>query len=168
MPLFSYTARQPDGQTVQGTLTADSVVQARAALQEMNLIPEQLTEAGLAGNDVPSDGSWATVDSVPQQEEEQREYYPLVDTLRLYAGWLLAWYFVVFALGSYQYMRTLPFQIPYLEELFFSPLILNFSLAAFLFLLLSGLHRLLGRGYLLATIFILGGVGLFIGFTMNS
>ncbi|MBI3619363.1 hypothetical protein HY213_05020, partial [Candidatus Peregrinibacteria bacterium] len=67
-----------------------------------------------------------------------RVYYPLVDTLRLYAGWLLAWYGAVFALGGYQWTRTLPFKSDIVNDMLSSPFIVVASFATFLFLLLSG------------------------------
>ena len=73
-------------------------------------------------------------------------YAPLSDTLRLYAGWLLAWYALVYLLGSAQYFGNLPFEVPFLDGLFYSALVLRFAFGTFLFLLLSSVHRLLGRG----------------------
>ena len=79
-------------------------------------------------------------------------YFPLGDTFRLYAGWLLAWYFLIFSIGSYQFLKRSPYHIPYMDELFLSPVLLTFAFGAFLFLLLSTLHRLLGRGVLTAVL----------------
>lgn len=73
-------------------------------------------------------------------------YLPLVETVRLYCGWLLAWYAVIYGLGSSQAMHRLPFEIPYVPELFASLLIFRFTLGAFLFLLASSLHRAIGGG----------------------
>jgi hypothetical protein len=74
-----------------------------------------------------------------------KSYYPLIDTFRLYAGWLLVWYGFIYALGLYQTTRALPFKVPMIDGLFASPLILSFSFASFLFLLLTGIHRHWGR-----------------------
>ena len=94
-------------------------------------------------------------------------YFPLLDTLRLYAGWLLAWYCLVFAVGSYQFTKDIPFHVPYAESLFLSPLVLSFTFAAYLFLLLSGIYTQTGRskkiGLVLATV----GVAVFILYKMN-
>ncbi len=81
--------------------------------------------------------------------EASRKYYPLVDTLRLYAGWLLAWYLLFVALGYYAFEREMPFEIPIVEGFFFSPLIFRFITAIFLFLAFSSLHKLM-RGKLLS------------------
>lgn len=95
----------------------------------------------------------------------ERAYAPLIDTFRLYAGWLLAWYAIVYLLGAYQFEQKLPFAIPFIEGLFLSPLVLKFAFGTFLFLLLSSLHRALGRGIwkgILLTIVWLLGVAWFV------
>ncbi len=110
---------------------------------------------------------------VPQQpsasaeERGARNYLPLHETLRLYAGWLLAWYAVVYALGSYQHMRPLPFRFPLAEALFLSPLVLSFTLAAFLYLLLGSVHRAIGGGKVKGLFLLLLGVGVFAWYRMN-
>lgn len=83
-----------------------------------------------------------------KQRKKKKVYYPFSETLQLYAGWLLAWYCIVYALGSYQYTREVSFHIPFIEALLppFSPVVLTFTLAAFLFLLFSSIHRGLGGG----------------------
>ena len=68
-------------------------------------------------------------------------YYPLRQTLRLYAGWLLAWYGLVYAIGGYYVSRSPAFELPYLTGIFYSPLVLTFTLGAFLFLLFSGIYN---------------------------
>lgn len=74
-------------------------------------------------------------------------YAPLQATMRLYAGWLLAWYFLIYALGSYGELQPLPYRLSLVEQLFLSPIILLFACAAFLFLLLTSVHRFLGGGF---------------------
>lgn len=73
-------------------------------------------------------------------------YHPLLDTLRLYAGWLLTCLTVVFAFGSYQALRTLPVSNPLLAEWVESPMIRNVAALCFLFLLLSSIHRRMRGG----------------------
>jgi hypothetical protein len=104
------------------------------------------------------------------QESRQlstKEYYPLSDTLRLYAGWLLAWYFLIYSFGGYQETRKLPFHIQIIQSLFESPLVLIFSVVCFLFLLLSSIHRLLGRSVLMGVLLTVLGIGLFIVFEVH-
>ena len=93
-------------------------------------------------------------------KKSKKTYFPFTDTLRLYAGWLLAWYCAVYMLGGYQYTRNLPFRIPYVEALLppFSPIVLSFTLAAFLFLLCTSLQKALGGGKFTGAT--LGGLGI--------
>lgn len=72
-----------------------------------------------------------------------RPYAPLMDTLRLYAGWLLAWYAVLFLLAGQHALGRLPLQWEWVHSLAASPLVLRFAFGTFLFLLLSTLHRTL-------------------------
>ena len=112
----------------------------------------------------PSD----TANEAPLSElgSPARAYYPILDTLRLYAGWLLAWYCLVYALGMYQHTRNLPFRIPYVEGLLLSPLVLSFAFATFLFLLFTGIQR--GKGKLSGIILAIVGVGVFVLYRMNT
>ena len=109
----------------------------------------------------------ANVEQVTEEKKEPREYHPLSETLRLYAGWLLAWYLIIYAIGSYQLTRTLPFELPFVAELFFSPLVLSFAVAAFLFLMLSSVYRRLGRRRILGLLLTVGGVLLFLAYRSN-
>lgn len=103
-----------------------------------------------------------------EKREKERKYYPLLDTLRLYAGWLAAWYFVIFAIGSYQSMRSLPFRIGFIDDLYHSSLIFPFALASFLFLLMTTLHRLWGRGMLKGIALWVVGIVVFVFFLQNT
>ena len=116
---------------------------------------------------------WENVEkeaTVKARTSEERIYYPIVDTLRLYAGWLLAWYFLVYALGLYQTTRELPFRIPYLQGIFDSPLVLSFTLASFLFLLMTSLNRLVdsNRKFLSGLVFTVLGLAAFVLYRMNT
>ncbi len=71
-------------------------------------------------------------------------YHSLLTTLRLYAGWLLAWYGLFVALGYYVSVRALPWDIPFVQAFYESSLIFSFVVAIFLFLLMSAMHRALG------------------------
>ena len=77
------------------------------------------------------------------------EYFPMIDTLRLFAGWLLAWYGVVYVLGSLHWAGTLPEGIPFIQALFESSLILRFACGTFLFLLPVAIFTFLLRNHLL-------------------
>ncbi|MBM3227649.1 hypothetical protein FJZ27_02160 [Candidatus Peribacteria bacterium] len=96
-----------------------------------------------------------------------RVYLPIAATLRLYAGWLLAYYAVVYALGWYVRSRPLPFAIPYVEALLLSPLVLSFTLAAFLFLILQSAHNTWGKGPLKGCFLGVCGLALFLLYRTN-
>lgn len=94
---------------------------------------------------------WEITQSPPPLPREKQPaaspaYQPLLETVRLYAGWLLAWYGLVFALGGYQATKGLPFKFPLVYGLAQSPLVLSFAFATFLFLLLSTLAKALRAG----------------------
>lgn len=74
-------------------------------------------------------------------------YAPLHETLRIFAGWLLAWYGLIYALGFLEESGKLP-AIPFIHELFLSPLVLQFTFGTFLLLALSNVHRWIGKGIL--------------------
>jgi hypothetical protein len=101
------------------------------------------------------------------ESADTRQYYPFLDTLRLYAGWLLAWYALVYALGAYTTTRSLPFEIPYLMGIYASPLVLSFTLASFLFLAMTSLYKKLGTGTLSALFCTIVGVLAFVFYRVN-
>ena len=96
------------------------------------------------------------------------DYHPLLDTLRLYAGWLLACLFVVYALGSYQETRSLPYTFSILNEWVESPLILQVTFVTFVFLILSSVYRLLGKGVWKSVLLTIIGFALIVIFRANS
>lgn len=79
----------------------------------------------------------------------------------------MAWYSLVYALGSYQNTRPLPFRIPYAEGLFLSPLVLSFTLGAYLFLLLTAIWKALGRGIFKGLVLTTAGIAAFVLYRMN-
>lgn len=96
------------------------------------------------------------------QHSEQgvgKHYFSLISTIRLYAGWLLAWYALFVALGYYSHVRTLPWNIPFVEAFYLSPLIFTFVVAIFLFLILTSLKRALGGGIFTGFVFTILGIG---------
>ena len=68
---------------------------------------------------------------------EHHGYASLIDTLRLYAGWLLVWYAAFSSIGYYSSVRVLPFHLPFSELFFFSPFLSAVASCAFLFLFAS-------------------------------
>lgn len=101
------------------------------------------------------------------QEPSPARYYPLTSTMRLYAGWLLAWYFALYALAGYQVTRSLPFRFPLLDDVLSSTLVAQISMGLFLFLLLTSLHRALRGGVLLGITLTFFGVILALLFAVN-
>ena len=93
-------------------------------------------------------------------------YHSLTATLRLYAGWLLAWYGLFVAIGYYSVQRVLPWDIPFVQAFYMSPLIFSFIVAIFIFLMMSAVHKVMRGGLLTGIVFTLLGIGLFVGVKM--
>lgn len=154
------------GGVMRGSIDAPSTEDAREQLRKKDLSVEELHEvpavpAPAFGTSMP----WTTTEedaktkkSVPVAAMQEPVYVPLTDTLRLFAGWLLAWYALIYVLGQFQTEGRLPLQIPFLEALFVSPLVLRFTFATFLFLLLTSVQRATGKG--MAKGLILGIIGI--------
>lgn len=184
MPFFTYLARSIGGEVVRGTVNAATAEVAREQLRKEHLIVESLQESephppvtnakDILSNvweEVPGPVNTAAASSAAMtssSEETLTGYAPLLETLRLFAGWLLAWYGIVYALGSYQWMNSLPFDIPFVEGLFFSPLVLRLTLGTFLFLLLTTLHKAVGGGTARGMLLTIVGVILFGLFHVNA
>lgn len=159
MPTFAYIGSTMEGKPDRGTIDAPSAEDAREQLRKRGVLAESVTESAiLSPNPAPA----------PMPVSESPDYVPLSDTFRLYAGWLLAWYVIVYLLGSYQYTKRLPFEIPFLEGLFLSPLVLKFAFGTFLFLMLSSLHRAMGRGLWKGLLLSVVWIGLMVLFVVNS
>lgn len=168
MPSFSYIARTSEGTLEKGTIAASNTEAAREKLRKKQLMVEELQEENSpsARPGARSDGPmpigfagsmpWTTTEddlsTVPPPAQtirttaEDMEYLPLVDTLRLFAGWLLAWYGIVYLLGWYQISGKISSDIPFLQALFASSLVLRFAFGTFLFLLLTSVHAWAGKG----------------------
>jgi len=152
MTHFSYKATGSNGKEVQGFLEANDLQSAQAKTLSMDLDPIEI---------------YPTTSIAPKKEKSTAPYFPLLETLRLYAGWLLAWYALVYIVGAYQFLKDLPFHIPYAESLFLSPLVLSFTFAAYVFLLLSSLYIATGRHKIFALLLCIGGIGLFVLYRSN-
>lgn len=177
MRLFRYTFRREDGAAQSGSVEAANIQAARATLTEMGISPTDLREADenivmvAEGQELPAQTKaeeeevvdWSTLPTLKKAGAERStvsaQYHPFLETLRLYAGWLAAWYVLIFAFGSYQMLRERPLGIPYLEELFLSKTVLSLAFTAFLFLTLSSIHRRLRRGVLLGVVLTIVGAG---------
>ena len=163
----------------------------RGALQEMNLNPEEIHEttmserneaASLKLKSVPPQWNTSGFDHLEESKCSEQDdeaiddaerkhtcrYFPLADTLRLYTGWLLTGYLTAYFLGSYQLIKPLPFEMPYVLAFLYSPLILSFTLACFLFLLATSIHRKLNGGPVSAVLAAIASVALFVFYRANT
>lgn len=150
MPTFSYIAKRTDGAETRGTINAVSADTAREELRKRGLLVEDVREAnnphGAPEQPKPLPWSGANNGSAPKLPDGPT-YAPLHETLRIFAGWLLAWYGLIYALGFLESTKRLP-QLPFIHELFLSPLVLQFTFGTFLLLALSNVHRWIGKGIL--------------------
>ncbi len=96
-------------------------------------------------------------------------YAPLSETLQLYAGWLLAWYLLVYALGAYQATRALPFRIPFVEALLppYSSITLAFAVASFFLLLFHGVYTATGKKRLTGVLLAIIGIAALVLYQQN-
>lgn len=153
MPSFVYATQHSSGAETNGTIEALSLQEARNTLKERGLFVTEIHESTMEERGIEK--KWVYEEEPHEQEvlkkdqnisedqsltKEQR-YVPLIGTLRLYAGWLMAWYSIVYLFGAYQVTGKSPFVLPIIEGLFYSKVVLTFTFATFLFLLLSTLHR---------------------------
>jgi len=175
MAIYTYQATDASGNTVEGVVESHSLQSARDEVVAMGLEPVEIYEAATSAPKT-SDAPWVDPMQSLQEEPdpvsnkpdvESVAYFPLLDTLRLYAGWLLAWYGMVYVVGAYQFMKDVPFHIPYAESLFLSPLVLSFTFAAYLFLLISGVFKLTGRSKKVGIVLAVAGIGIFLLYKMN-
>ena len=171
MTLFSYTAVNDRKERIQGMVDAISLQAGRSALQETGLFVEEIHEA--TPSERESAKPWETeavVEALPSPRPlpPATSYSPLLDTLRLYAGWLLAWYILVIVLGAYQEMKGLSFTIPLVEGLWQSVLIIRAAFGVFLFLMFTSLYRFFGSRGWVGGVFGVMGVLLFYVFLVNT
>jgi type II secretory pathway component PulF len=157
MPSFSYTATDLAGSPLQGEVDAVDMDAAKEALRAKDMIPVHIEESP----------SGIPILENTETSPPQKIYLPIAATLRLYAGWLLAYYSIVYAIGWYAHSRNLPMDIPYVEALLLSPLVLSFTLAAFLFLMFHTLHQVWGKGIVKGMLLSVAGIGMFVVYRMN-
>ena len=138
MPSFLYLATDDQRMRTQGSIDASSEDEAREMLRKQGLTVEEVRMQ----NPMP----WSDTEEAADRKTSDAAYIPLSDTLRMFAGWLLAWYGVIYALGALQLNEKISSEIPFIQALFSSPVILRLAFATYLFLLLGSIHRLLGRG----------------------
>lgn len=159
MATFTYIAKKPDNSEERGSLSSSSVDAAREELRKRGLLPEDVRPAPLPWS-ATSKGTPG-----PANPAQPQPYVPLHETLRIFAGWLLAWYGVIFSLGFLESTNHLP-SIPFVQELFLSPLVRQFTFGTFLFLALSNIHHWIGKQVLSGVIVSILYIALVTGFVL--
>jgi len=166
MALYTYIAEDTSGVKQRGTLDADTYDQAREILRRKDLSILSLAEFTLSEEDpLPVESMpWGAKAKPVAAIEEPVSYLPLIETLRLFAGWLLAWYGLVYLLGGLQMKNSISSDIPFISALFSSGLVLRFSFITFVFLLLTSVHGWMGKGIAKGIVLTLVGILLIAGF----
>jgi hypothetical protein len=173
MPTFSYIAKNPGGAETRGIIDAASADAAREELRKRGVFTEDVREIPQADvvqkpkadkKPAPLPWSGAVNGSAPKMPEVPT-YAPLHETLRVFAGWLLGWYGVIYALGFLEQSGKLP-ELPFVRELFESRLVLQFTFGTFLVLAMSNVHRWLGGGTLKGFVLGVASVALLAGFVI--
>ncbi len=144
-----------------------SPVQAAVPTKEPVTVaaPRKAKSVGFSGVEQPKPLQPTTAQPSPAMK--RAGYHPLISTLRLYAGWLLAWYGLFVALGYYAHVRELPWVLPFVEAFFISPLIFSIIVAIFLFLILGSIHRAIHGRWISRIISAAIGLGAFVGVRMS-
>ncbi len=180
MPQFNYIARDNRGRIDRGQVTADSAEDVRSMLEKRELKVDQIVTADAPPPKAPPltftpAMPWTTVDDGKEEKKAEKAmqaettaYVPFVETLRLFAGWLLAWYGMVYLLGDLTVQQKMPVYIPYLNALFESDLVLRFTFGTFLFLLLTTIHKAIGGGVGKGIAVTIVGVAVFVLFHLNA
>jgi len=167
MPLFSYTAHR-DGHEHRGCIEAISLQEARDALKHAGFLVQEIHEStGEEQNTVPPWERGMVVEREEIKKIEEPRGGTILTTLRIYAGWLLAWYALIFVLGGYQLTKRLPFALPYVDSLVQSPLLPRFAFGAFLFLFFTTIYLSWNRGIFKGILLTMLGIAVWWGFHVN-
>jgi hypothetical protein len=177
MPSFPYVARTPNGTLERGVVDASSLEAAKAQIHAKGWTIEEMTGDSVVGfsEAIPA---WTTTDTAPAKAAGLRArgkkdvetpiaYIPMTQTLRLFAGWLMAWYGIIYLAGTYRADGRLPYDIPLIQSLASSELVLRFSFAVFLFLLLTDIHKWTGKNATIGVLLGIIGIGLMWVFHIN-
>ncbi len=169
MTTFTYIAQKPDNTEERGSISSLTADTAREELRKRGLIPEDIREVPTSTQQKPKPAPlpWSAASNKGSATitQDTQPYAPLHETLRIFAGWLLAWYGVIFALGFLESTKKFP-SIPFVHELFLSPLVRQFTFGTFLFLALSNIHHWTGKKVLTGLILSLAYVALVTGFVL--
>lgn len=171
MAIYTYIAEDASGKRQSGTVEAPTYDQARELLRKQDLAVSALAEFTLSEQDpLPVESMpWSGRKKTPAiQEAAATAYIPLVETLRLFAGWLIAWYGLVYFLAGLQAKKDISADIPFISALSSSGLVLRFCFATFLFLLLTSVHERMGKGIAKGIVLTVIGALLFVGFHLYA
>jgi len=170
MPLYTYIAEDAAGVKQSGTVEAPTYDQAREILRKRDLAVSALAEFTLSDTDpLPVESMpWSGRRKATTAPAEETAYLPLIETLRLFAGWLIAWYGLVYLLGGLQLKKSISTDIPFIAALSTSSLVLRFCFGTFLFLLLTSVHAWMGKGIAKGIVLVMTGVLLFVGFHLYA
>jgi len=170
MPLFTYIAEDASGKRQSGTVEAPTYDQAREVLRKRDLAVSALAEFTLSEQDpLPVESMpWSGRKKTAPATDAPSSYVPLIETLRLFAGWLIAWYGLVYFLAGLQAKKDISADIPFIAALSGSGLVLRFCFATFLFLLLTSIHERMGKGIAKGIVLTVIGILLFAGFHLYA
>ncbi len=170
MPLYTYIAEDAAGVKQSGTVEAPTYDQAREILRKRDLAVSALAEFTLSEQDpLPVETMpWSGRKKTSAPAAEETTYLPFTDTLRLFAGWLIAWYGLVYLLGGLQLKKNISADIPFIAALSTSGLVLRFCFGTFLFLLLTSVHAWMGKGIAKGIVLTVIGLLLMTGFHLYA
>lgn len=170
MPIYTYIAEDASGVKQNGTVEAPTYDQAREILRKRDLAVSALAEFTLSEQDpLPVETMpWSGRRKPAAAPTEEAAYLPLVETLRLFAGWLIAWYGLVYLLGGLQVKKSISGDIPFIAALSTSSLVLRFCFGTFLFLFLTSVHAWMGKGIAKGIVLTLIGIALMAGFHLYA
>lgn len=133
-------------------------------VQRQPTLGVQASPAPARSKPEPLPWSGANNGAAPRLPDEE-SYVPMHQTLRIFSGWLLAWYGLIYALGFLEQTGKIA-PVPFIHELFASRLVLQFTFGTFLLLALSNVHHWLGRGPFTALFLGLAYLAGVVGFVM--
>ena len=97
----------------------------------------------------------------------KRSYFPLADTLAVYAGWLLAWYIGIVALTELATLRSLDIFPGFFSEIVSSSSLFLAALACFMFLLCRAIYKLCKSNTLAGFLVTVIGAAVFVLYYLN-
>lgn len=172
MPSFPYVARTPNGTLERGVVDVDTIDEVKTYIHAKGWTVEEI--AGDTQVSFIETPTWTTTENKHTSTtieapviELETVYIPLLQTIRLFAGWLMAWYGIIYLAGTYRGDGRLPYDIPLIQSLASSDLVLRFSFAVFLFLLLSDVYAWTGKKAVFGVLITIVGIAMMWMFHVN-